>query len=193
MHRAVSARAVRRPALQASQRARALLKRYARGAMPLVTALCFGMLPSALGGACVPATGGEDAGPALGPPVFDDLSNWTEVRDCRGSHEHELRFIRVVANALALENYDIWDQPYLVGSTLVKLEYFDENCEELVGYTAMEKLEEGENPPGYDWWWQKLDEDRRVTEEGAPFNCIDCHRFHCEPPAGYDLTCAEEL
>lgn len=161
--------------------------------MSLVALLRPSLLAAVVVG-CTPATGGEeDAGPALGPPVFDDISTWTEVRDCRGSHEHELRFIRVFANALALENYDIWDKPYLVGSTLVKLEYYDEGCQELVGYTAMEKLEEGKNPPGYDWWWQKLDENKRVTAEGAPFNCIDCHRFHCEPPYGYDLTCAEEL
>ena len=57
----------------------------------------------------------------------------------------------------------------------------------------MEKLEEGENPDGHDWWWQKLDPEKRVLEDGAPIGCIDCHEHHCEPPDGFDLTCAEEI
>lgn len=146
-----------------------------------------------LASACPPVVESQDAGPPPAEAVFGDLSAYDEVRDCRHSHEHELRYIRVLADALALEVYDLWDRPYPVGSTLVKLEYDDDACETVVGYTAMQKLEDGENPDGHDWWWQKLDPERRVLEEGAPFSCVDCHQHHCEPPNGYDLTCAEEL
>lgn len=149
-------------------------------------------LGTTLFAACPPFFG-TDAGPSFTDPVFGDIADYGEVRDCRHSHEHELRHIRVFADALALEVYDIWDRPYPVGSTIVKLEYDDEECENLLGYTAMKKLEAGENPAGHDWWWQKLDEDKQVTEEGAPFSCIDCHEHHCAPPDGFDLTCAEEL
>lgn len=136
-----------------------------------------------------------DAGIASDPVFPEDLSAFTEVRDCRHSHEHELRHIRVVANPSAAQNYDIWDQPYEVGSLLVKLEYDAEGCrdEDLLGYTAMEKLEEGGNPAGGDWWWQTVSPGREVTEEGAPNRCINCHTVHCAPPNGFDLTCAEEI
>jgi hypothetical protein len=147
-----------------------------------------------LGLACVPGLG-IDAGPDSEPIFPADLSAFTEVRDCRHSHEHELRHIRVIADALAFQNYDIWDHPYAVGSLLVKLEYDDEGCrdEDLLGYTAMVKLEEGENPEGGDWWWQTVSPERRVVEQGAPSRCIACHTVHCAPPNGFDLTCAEEL
>lgn len=135
-----------------------------------------------------------DAGPA---PVFpaDVERRYREVRNCRSSHEHELHYIRVLVSASAEEPYAALspDLPYPVGATLVKLEYDDELCELLIGYTAYRKLEPGENPPGGDWWWQKLDAERAVIEEGAPWRCVNCHTVHCAPPYGYDLTCAEEI
>lgn len=139
------------------------------------------------------ACGGEDA-PA---PVFpeDAPSQWLEMRDCRHSHEHELRHIRVFASPAAEAPYAALsaDTPYPEGAVLLKLEYDDAACTDLLGYTAMQKLAPGANPDGGDWLWQRVSVDREVAEEGAPPRCINCHEEHCEPPYGYDLTCAEEL
>lgn len=149
-----------------------------------------------VGAACSPppGDGGVDAGP-IADPVFpaDFAQRYTEMRDCRGSHEHELRFIRVLVDDLALPVYSTFEGEYPPGATLVKLEYDDEECRTLVGYTAMHRLEPGSLPAGGDWQWQKLDESRKVLEDGAMVRCIDCHQFHCAPPNGYFLTCAEEL
>lgn len=138
-----------------------------------------------------------DAGTPDPEPVFpaDFAERYSEARDCRNSHEHELRYIRVLVSPEAREPYAALspETPYPVGSTLVKEEYDDDQCETLLGYTAYKKLPKGENPAGGDWWWQKLDAERRVVEEGAPWRCINCHTVHCAPPYGFDLTCAEEI
>ena len=117
------------------------------------------------------------------------------MRDCRPSHEHELRYIRVFASPSAQESYAALSDatPYPVGAALVKLEYEDELCAELIEYTSMQKLEPGDNPVGGDWLWQRVSTEREVVENGAPWRCINCHTHHCAPPYGYDLTCAEEL
>jgi hypothetical protein len=137
-----------------------------------------------------------DDGPSS-EPVFPENPEtiWTELRDCRNSHEHELRFIRVFASPDAEEPYLALspDVPYPVGATLVKLEYDDASCTNLIGYTALEKLPAGTQPAANDWLWQRVNADRRVLEEGAMYRCINCHTEHCSPPHGYDLTCAEEL
>lgn len=134
---------------------------------------------------------------AMIEPVFpgDFATRWREMRDCRFSHEHELRNIRVLASPDAEAAYAALsaDTPYPVGATLVKLEYDDDTCAEVIEYTAMKKLAAGENPAGGDWRWQRVSVDRRVIEDGAPWRCINCHTWHCAPPMGYDLSCAEEL
>lgn len=131
-------------------------------------------------------------------PVFpeDAPGQWLEMRDCRLSHEHELRRIRVLASPTAEAAYaDLSpDEPYPEGAVLLKLEYDDDGgCTDLLEYTAMQKLAPGANPDGGDWLWQRVSVDREVVEEGAPVRCINCHQVHCEPPYGYDLTCAEEI
>jgi hypothetical protein len=137
---------------------------------------------------------GHDAGPE---PVFpeDFDANYLEMRDCRHSHEHDLRYIRVLASESAQAPYATLSEatPYPVGATLVKLEYDDELCTTLLEYTALQKLEPGANPGGSDWLWQRVSTEREVEESGAPWRCISCHTVHCAPPDGYDLTCAEEL
>lgn len=130
-------------------------------------------------------------------PVFPDDAElqWAEMRDCRHSHEHELRRIRVFASPDAEAPYAALspDVPYPVGAVLVKLEYDDADCSQLLGYTAFEKLPPGSAPEAGDWLWQRVDLDRKVVEEGAIIRCINCHEEHCAPPYGYDLTCAEEI
>ena len=137
--------------------------------------------------------GGEPERAAVFPA--DVMDSYREVRDCRNSHEHELHYIRVLVSQDAEAPYAALspDEPYPVGATLVKAEYDEEGCETLLGYTAYKKLEKGEHEAGGDWWWQKLDAEQKVIEEGAPWRCLNCHMVHCAPPYGYDLTCAEEL
>jgi len=147
---------------------------------------------------CDGSSSGSDAGDAPEPrAVFpaDFAETYREIRDCRNSHEHELHYIRVQVSEDAEAPYAALspDVPYPPGATLVKVEYDDEECRTLVGYTAYRKLAPGENPEGGDWWWQKLDAEQHVLEEGAPWRCLNCHMVHCAPPYGYDLTCAEEL
>lgn len=101
--------------------------------------------------------------------------------------------MRVVADAAAFDPYTLFDRPYPVGATIVKLEFDDEGCTGPVAqYSAMKKTEPNGNPAGGDWWWQRVDADRAVLEEGAPVRCLDCHTAHCAEPYGMDLTCKPE-
>ncbi len=134
-------------------------------------------------------------------PIFpSDLSGWKEGRACGFTHEHELRYIRVLVDAAAETPYKELsaDHPYPVGATLVKLEYDDEACTKLLGYTAMRKEPAGYSAAGHDWRWQRVGVDRQVTEDGELKSCIHCHEHHCTEPqcgyagCGYDLTCAQE-
>jgi hypothetical protein len=140
---------------------------------------------------------GCDPEPAGSEPVFPEQPEtvWNELRDCRHSHEHELRFIRVFASPDAEEPYLALspEVPYPVGARLVKLEYDDFECTKLLGYTALEKLPLGTSTAAGDWLWQRVSPKRKVLEEGAMPRCINCHQEHCHPPYGYDLTCAEEI
>ncbi len=163
-------------------------------ALCLVAATALG---AALGGALLACVPGDavDAGPDLGPPVYpaDFLESFSAARPCFLTHEHELRYVQVFADALAYPTYTEFEDPYPVGATIVKVEYDSpDGCEAITQYTAMKKLEAGENPPGHDWWWQRVSPEGRVLEEGAPATCINCHRVHCEDPYGYDLTCKPE-
>lgn len=138
----------------------------------------------------------DDAAVESPAPIFpaDFADSWQEARDCRFSHDHELRSIRVFADVDAFEPYTQWSKPFPVGATLVKLEYDDDQCQNLIGFSAMQKLESGAAPDDYDWKWQKLDAKRRVDESGdIPTRCVTCHRYHCREPYGFDLACGENL
>lgn len=145
--------------------------------------------------ACTAGAADESEPEPLFPEGFAD--QYVEMRDCRHSHEHELRFIRVFASPSAQEPYAKLsaDVPYPEGALLLKVEYDDFPCEDdaVLGYTVMQKLAPGTSADGRDWRWQKLDADRALLEDGAPFRCINCHEQHCAPPYGFDLSCAEEL
>ena len=167
------------------------------GTTPLLWALHVVVLP-----ACdadtdpVDASGRPEAGTPVAPSFPADFANnYAETRDCRFSHEHELRYIRVFASPDDQAPYAALspDVPYPAGAILVKVEHDDDACATPIEYTAMRKLAAGENPAGGDWRWQRVTIGREVIEDGAPWRCIQCHTNHCAPPMGFDLSCAEEL
>ncbi len=155
------------------------------GRLAVGVALCAG-----LGCTSEPTTPAPEAiFPAEAP------TSWRQVRSCRHSHEHELNYIRVVANDLAHDRYLHWDAPFPVGATLLKLEYSDAACQQLVRYTAMRKLAKGADVARGDWQWQATSPTFVVDTEAAIKVCVACHQSHCrdDDGTGFDLTCAEEL
>lgn len=146
-----------------------------------------------------------DSGPTIMPltTVFDPsvvAREFEEVVPCRFSHEHALRHVRIFADPVAAEVYrrcvlsglgdSCPDGAFPVGSLFVKYEY-DRSCasDQLVGYTASLRLENGSYPTGFDWWWQSATTDLQVVEEGAPASCLNCHVDHCQSPMGFELRC----
>src|SRR5262245_13850877 len=128
------------------------------------------------------------------PPFPADYeARWREARTpCQLSHDHELRWVRVFANELAFDPYTLHDRPYEPGAILLKAEYNDRACRELLSYVVMERLPAGTTAPGeHDWTWRRFGPDRReILDDGAiPFVCVDCHDWHCrELPYGWDYT-----
>ena len=126
-------------------------------------------------------------------PVFpaDYAASYVEVRNCRGSGDHDLNNIRILADAAARAPYEDRATPFPEGAVVLKEEYDfgDPTCEgPLKQWTVMQKLESGSSPDTLDWAWQRVDEDRIVVEEDPP-RCIGCHTS-CVAPDGYDGTCA---
>lgn len=134
--------------------------------------------------------GPEDDGPF---PV-DFETEWTEARtSCTLSHDHELTYVRVFADPLALAPYTERVEPYPTGARILKVEYLDEDCTEIIDYVMMERLENGAAPADLDWRWLRFDVDRNLVTDRRtePERCIDCHTCHCgEPPYGWELTCS---
>lgn len=137
------------------------------------------------------ACGGDDAPPPPDTAFFSPTweHDLAEVRDCRRSVDHALRFIRVLADDAARPAYVGRDRPFPVGSLVLKAEYDDESCTSIAGFTAMRKEAAGSRPGAGDWSYQETDASRNVlSSDGA--GCVSCHRA-CEAPDGYDRTCAE--
>lgn len=154
----------------------------------LAHALCVGALLCA---AACPGDDGDGDGPE---PAFpeDYESSYREVRDCRGSGDHDLHNIRILADPSAHPAYDGRAEPFPVGSVVIKEEYDfgDTRCSgEILQWTVMEKRPAGSSPDTLDWRWQQVDASGRVVEEDGP-RCIGCHQGCGVEPDGYDWTCA---
>lgn len=150
-------------------------------------ALVAGLLLAILG---CPAPPGDDGGLDADPIFPADVETaFTEARECRTSIDHDLRHFKVFTDALAQGPYANRDAPFPEGATVVKVEYADEGCTDVVGYTAMKKLAEGSDSNALDWHWQQTEADRRVLEDGSVQRCYTCHRT-CEAPEGWEHTCA---
>lgn len=140
-----------------------------------------------------------DEGTTTGAEPFfpeDYESSYTEVRDCRGSGDHDLNNIRVFADATALAPYQNHMDPFPEGAVLIKAEYDfgDIACEgDPIQWTAMRRLVEGSSPETLDWSWQQVDFDRTVIEEDSA-SCISCHTAcGVDPPPDYlyESTCTQ--
>lgn len=133
----------------------------------------------------------SDAEP-LPEPFFpeDFAKTYTLVRDCRRSIDHDLRYILVMADDLAVGPYKSRKKPFPVGSTLVKIEHQDELCTTPSRYTAMQRQEPGAATESGDWLFQRVTLDRVAYQDSkAVAQCVSCHET-CGPPDGYDWTCA---
>jgi len=134
--------------------------------------------------------GGDDAPEPLFPP--DYATTYTEVRDCRGSGDHDLNNIRVLASPDAAGPYQDRTSPFPVGAIVMKEEhdFADNDCVgEVVQWTVMQRLADGEEPATHlGWRWQKVDLDGNVQSQDDN-RCYDCHSMCGVPPDGYLGTC----
>jgi hypothetical protein len=124
--------------------------------------------------------------PEPAEPMFpaDYEASYVEVRDCRRSPEHELAFIRILASPEAASTYQTRTGTFAEGAVVLKEEYVDDACTDLLGWTAMRR-------EGGDWRWQEVASDRVVVEDGAIERCATCHARCVAPDLGFEETCAE--
>jgi hypothetical protein len=127
-------------------------------------------------------------------PFFaeDYAASYVEVRNCRGSGDHDLNNIRILADPAARSPYEDRAAPFPEGAIVLKEEYDfgDPTCEGAIEqWTVMQKLAAGSSPDTLDWAWQRVDDERIVVEEDPP-RCIGCHTGCGVAPDGHDGTCA---
>jgi hypothetical protein len=140
---------------------------------------------------CPADDGQEDSGPEPDFPA-DYASSYEEVRNCRGSGDHDLNNIRILASPSALAPYQDRLVPFPVDAVVLKEEYDfgDLTCEgPIKQWTVMRRLPDGSSPDTLDWAWQRVDLERNVVDEDAA-RCINCHSSCGLEPDGYEWTCA---
>lgn len=134
--------------------------------------------------------GCDDGGETVAPffDVADVRATWPEVRNCRFSIEHDGVNVIVYAAPEAEAAYTQGTYPFAEGTVIVKAEYDDTDCTELVELTAMRKLAPGTSPEGGDWEWQRVDASGKVLDSGALVRCASCHES-CTNDR--DMTCTD--
>jgi hypothetical protein len=142
-------------------------------------------------GACPSGDDGDDGG--VEPDFPEDYAErYTEVRNCRGSGDHDLHNIRILVDPSGREAYEGRTVPFPEGAVVLKEEYDfgDVTCEgPIKQWTVMRRLPDGSSPDTLDWAWQRVDLQREVVEEDAA-RCIGCHQSCGQAPDGYGWTCA---
>jgi hypothetical protein len=140
--------------------------------------------------ACSDPPAPKPGGTALFPA--DYAASYVEVRDCRKSGDHELAWVRVLADPAALGPYTDRSGSFPDAAVLLKEQYDfdDDTCMGPIGeWTVMAKRAGATER--LDWDWQRVASDRRVLESNTS-RCITCHAGCSGSPAvGYDFTCAE--
>jgi hypothetical protein len=151
----------------------------------------YAIMLAGLAGAALGCPGEDEPEPEpLFPEDYD--ASWVEVRDCRGSGDHDLNNIRILADPAALDPYDLRDALLPEGAIVLKEEFdfSDMTCSgDIKQWTVMRKLAAGSSPDTLDWQWQQVDFDRHVVSEDLP-RCIGCHTGCGVAPDGHDGTCA---
>jgi hypothetical protein len=148
-----------------------------------LTALC--ALLQACSGPDAPQQ--EDA--ASFPADYD--ASYVEVRDCRKSADHELEFVRILADPMALGPYMDRAGAFPDGAVVLKEQYdpADDSCSgPITQWTVMTKRAAASEHLGWDF--QRVTADRRVVETNTP-SCFGCHQGCSGTPTGYDSTCAD--
>ena len=132
--------------------------------------------------------------PPAPAPSFpaDYAASYAEVRNCRKSADHELDFVRVLADPAALGPYTDRASPFPDGAVVLKEQYDpgDETCSgPIAQWTVMLKNHGATERLGWDW--QRVAADRHVVQTNTP-SCFACHEG-CTGAAstGYDSTCAD--
>ena len=159
----------------------------------LICPLICSLLGLALLSAC-PSDDTQEEGEGGVEPDFpaDYAGSYVEVRNCRGSGDHDLNNIRILASPSALEPYQNRAAPFPVDAVVLKEEYDfgDLTCEgPIKQWTVMRRLPDDSSPDTLDWAWQRVDLDRNVVDQDAS-RCIGCHTACGMPPDGYEWTCA---
>ena len=129
---------------------------------------------------CPPPAPSGDAGVPFFPA--DYATSFNEVRNCRRSPDHDLSYVRVLASPEAESTYTTRVGEFAEGAVLVKPEYADDLCRDLVGITTM-RFTAGS------WEFQETDVMGRVISTDT-LRCIGCHAGCGVPPDGYMGTCA---
>lgn len=114
-----------------------------------------------------------------------ELGAWPEVRDCRNSIEHDNNHIRVLTSPATKGAY-LGTEPFPPGAIVVKPEYADDACTDLVRVTVMRRSSGFDATGG--WEWQELSPELGVVESGALKRCWTCHSA-CD--GGHDGACAQ--
>jgi hypothetical protein len=143
--------------------------------------------------ALLQACSGADEPGKQRTPSFpaDYAASYVEVRDCRKSADHELEFIRVLADPAALDPYVDRASAFPDGAVVLKEQYDagDDSCSgPITQWTAMTKRRAASEHLGWDF--QRVTADRRVVETNAA-SCSACHQACSGSPVGYDSTCAD--
>jgi hypothetical protein len=129
---------------------------------------------------------------APAPSFAEDYeASYVEVRDCRKSADHELEYIRVLADPMALGPYLDRTSDFADGAVVLKEQYDagDDTCTgPITQWTVMTKRAAASEHLGWDF--QRVAADRRVVEMNAS-SCSGCHQGCSGSPIGYDSTCAE--
>jgi hypothetical protein len=120
----------------------------------------------------------------------DYRTAFVPVRRCGPGNEHGLISVVVRVRAEQAALYDTGPFPYPQGSLVVKEEYRDSQCTDLMGYTAMRKEAAGYFPSAGDWQWFSLDPYGVVLKDGKQESCSHCHVQMCGPK-NRDLTCLD--
>jgi len=130
---------------------------------------------------------GDDEEPPSNGAFFpaDYRTAYEQVRDCRMSSDHDLAYVIVYADPDASQRYLDEQYPFAAGTVIVKEEFSDEQCSDLIRFTAMRKAAAGEHASTHGWEWQTTDNDLKpvATDEAR---CATCHAV-CE---SRDFTCA---